>query len=146
MPRGAKRLPTNRHFMWKLVMKSWFLIAAVALLVGALPSKFEPALLGADNPPRTKDQVQFFKEKVRPILTQSCYPCHADAAMGQLRVDSREGLLTGGRRGPAIVPGDPGKSLLIDALGLAIGSRADTGLVRHGAEAARVSRGRPRAS
>lgn len=32
-----------------------------------------------------------------------------------------------------------GKSLLIDALGLAIGARADSGLVRHGAEAARVS-------
>ena len=31
-----------------------------------------------------------------------------------------------------------GKSLLIDALGLALGARADTGLVRHGAEAARV--------
>ena len=31
-----------------------------------------------------------------------------------------------------------GKSLLIDALGLAMGARADTGLVRHGAEAARV--------
>ena len=32
-----------------------------------------------------------------------------------------------------------GKSLLIDALGLAIGARADTTLVRHGAEAARVT-------
>jgi DNA repair protein RecN (Recombination protein N) len=31
-----------------------------------------------------------------------------------------------------------GKSLLIDALGLAIGARADTSLVRHGAESARV--------
>ncbi|MEX1172694.1 MAG: DNA repair protein RecN [Chloroflexota bacterium] len=31
-----------------------------------------------------------------------------------------------------------GKSLLIDALGLALGARADTGLVRHGAETARV--------
>ncbi len=31
-----------------------------------------------------------------------------------------------------------GKSLLIDALGLAMGARADTGLVRHGAEMARV--------
>jgi DNA repair protein RecN (Recombination protein N) len=31
-----------------------------------------------------------------------------------------------------------GKSLLIDALGLALGARADTSLVRHGAEAARV--------
>ncbi len=32
-----------------------------------------------------------------------------------------------------------GKSLLIDALGLAVGARADTSLVRHGAEAARVT-------
>jgi len=32
-----------------------------------------------------------------------------------------------------------GKSLLIDALGLALGARADTTLVRHGAEIARVS-------
>jgi DNA repair protein RecN (Recombination protein N) len=31
-----------------------------------------------------------------------------------------------------------GKSLLIDALGLALGARADTSLVRHGAETARV--------
>ena len=31
-----------------------------------------------------------------------------------------------------------GKSLLIDALGLAIGARADTALIRHGAESARV--------
>jgi len=31
-----------------------------------------------------------------------------------------------------------GKSLLIDALGLALGARADTTLVRHGAETARV--------
>src|SRR5918993_5348950 len=31
-----------------------------------------------------------------------------------------------------------GKSLLIDALGLALGARADTTLVRHGADAARV--------
>src|SRR6186997_2204407 len=31
-----------------------------------------------------------------------------------------------------------GKSLLIDALGLVLGARADTSLIRHGAEAARV--------
>ncbi|MGZ8528621.1 MAG: AAA family ATPase, partial [Candidatus Limnocylindrales bacterium] len=31
-----------------------------------------------------------------------------------------------------------GKSLLIDALGLALGARVDSGLVRHGADRARV--------
>ena len=36
--------------------------------------------------------------------------------MGGLRLDSREGLLKGGRSGPAIVPGDPDKSLMIQAV------------------------------
>ncbi len=116
LPRTAKWLRINRRCMRKLTMKSFFLIAGAALLACALPNKFGTTLLGADNPPTLKDQVQFFKEKVRPILTQNCYPCHTDAAMGHLRVDSREGLLTGGRRGPAIVPGDPEKSLLIEAV------------------------------
>src|SRR2546426_4769591 len=36
--------------------------------------------------------------------------------MGGLRLDSREGLLKGGESGPAIVPGDPDKSLMIQAI------------------------------
>ncbi len=36
--------------------------------------------------------------------------------MGGLRLDSRDGLLQGGKSGPAIVPGDPEKSLLIQAV------------------------------
>ena len=96
--------------------KSFLLLLGAALLICALPNKFATTLLGADNPPTTKESVQFFKEKVRPLLTENCYPCHAGAAMGHLRVDSREGLLTGGGRGPAIVPGDPEKSLLIEAV------------------------------
>jgi mono/diheme cytochrome c family protein len=102
--------------MWKPMMKSFLLLVGAALLTCALPNKFETTLLGADNPPTPKESVQFFNERVRPILTEKCYPCHTDAAMGHLRVDSREGLLTGGGRGPAIVPGDPEKSLLVEAV------------------------------
>src|SRR6202045_5124439 len=97
-------------------MKPLLPIVAVALLGGAVLSESEPALLGADDSPPSKEQVQFFKEKVRPILTESCYPCHADAAMGKLRLDSREGLLKGDSKGPTIVPGDPEKSLLVEAV------------------------------
>jgi mono/diheme cytochrome c family protein len=96
-------------------MKSFCLVAVAGALACVLSNKFEVSASGADNPP-TKESVQFFKDKVRPILTQNCYPCHADAAMGHLRVDSREGLVAGGARGPAIVPGDPEKSLLIEAV------------------------------
>lgn len=96
-------------------MKPFCLFVVAAPLVWALSGRFEAAAFGADDPP-SKESVQFFKDKVRPILTQNCYPCHTDAAMGHLRLDSREGLLTGGTRGPAIVPGDPEKSLLIEAV------------------------------
>ena len=61
----------------------------------------------------------FFREKVQPILSQHCFKCHShgEKMKANLLVDSREALLTGGDTGPAIVPGDPAKSLLIEAIG-----------------------------
>src|SRR5438093_1069301 len=58
-----------------------------------------------------------FESKVRPILAANCYDCHTDEHMGGLRLDSREALLKGGQSGqPAVVPGDPDKSVLIQAV------------------------------
>ncbi len=57
-----------------------------------------------------------FEAKVRPILAANCYDCHAEKDYGGLRLDSREAMLEGGVSGPAIVPGDPDKSLLIQAV------------------------------
>ena len=57
-----------------------------------------------------------FETRVRPLLASKCYACHADAKMGDLRLDSREALLAGGGRGPAIAPGDAASSLLIEAV------------------------------
>lgn len=59
---------------------------------------------------------EFFESRIRPVLATSCYDCHTDAAKGGLRVDSREALLKGGQRGPAIVVGKPDESLLIKAV------------------------------
>ena len=53
---------------------------------------------------------------MRPVLAENCYDCHTSAEMGGLRVDSRERLLQGGKSGPAVMPGDPDKSLLIQAV------------------------------
>lgn len=60
--------------------------------------------------------ADFFESKVRPILATNCYGCHTNSKMGGLRVDSAEALLKGGNKGPALVPGDPDKSLLIQLL------------------------------
>ena len=68
----------------------------------------------------SSDDVQhnseFFETRVRPLLAEKCYPCHSASEMGNLRLDSKERLLKGGKSGPAVVPGDPEKSLLVQAI------------------------------
>ena len=62
------------------------------------------------------DSSDFFETRIRPILATSCYSCHAASQLGGLRLDSREGILKGGKSGAAIVLGDPDKSILIQAV------------------------------
>src|SRR4051812_22283137 len=72
-------------------------------------------LASAMSPRDDAASVEWFEKKVRPILVGHCYACHsADTKpAGELRVDDRNGLLIGGDSGPAVVPGDPEKSLLL---------------------------------
>jgi hypothetical protein len=60
-------------------------------------------------------EIDFFEEQVRPILIENCYACHSAETKpaGGLRVGDRNGLLTGGMSGPAVVPGEAAKSLLL---------------------------------
>src|SRR5207244_5412635 len=63
--------------------------------------------------------LEFFEKNIRPVFVDRCYKCHshdAEKIKGGLLLDTREGLLKGGDTGPAIVPGDPDKSLLIKAV------------------------------
>src|SRR5271154_1860261 len=78
-----------------------------------------PAGLRAQEPSREEAAaLEFFEKKVRPLLVENCFTCHsADTnSKGGLRVDDRNGLLNGGGRGPAVVPGHPEKSLMIQAV------------------------------
>lgn len=69
----------------------------------------------ADNV--TPEQATFFETKVRPVLADQCYKCHGEKKhSGNLRVDSREAILKGGDFGPSMVPGDPEKSKIIEAI------------------------------
>ena len=69
----------------------------------------------ADEP--TAEQIAFFEKRIRPVLVDKCIKCHGpEKQWGNLRVDSREALITGGDRGAAIVPGNPDESLLIRAV------------------------------
>jgi Protein of unknown function (DUF1553)/Protein of unknown function (DUF1549)/Planctomycete cytochrome C len=64
------------------------------------------------------DDFSFFESKIRPILIEHCYECHAEEKKirGGLLVDSKIGLLKGGDSGPSIIPGNPDKSLFIKAV------------------------------
>ncbi len=65
------------------------------------------------------EHTEFFETKIRPILVERCYKCHSvesGKSKAGLRLDSRDALRKGGDTGPAIVIGDPAKSLLIEAV------------------------------
>jgi len=60
----------------------------------------------------------FFESKVRPVLIKRCYECHSieKKTKGGLALDTRAGWQHGGDNGPAIIPGDLTKSLIIKAV------------------------------
>jgi hypothetical protein len=65
------------------------------------------------------EDLAFFEKKVRPLLASRCQECHSARTKkkrGGLFLDSRDHILAGGDSGPAVVPGQPAKSLLILAV------------------------------
>ena len=60
---------------------------------------------------------EYFEAKIRPILAENCYNCHGDGATkGGLDLGSKGGVRNGGETGPAVVPGDPGKSVMVQRI------------------------------
>jgi cytochrome c551/c552 len=57
------------------------------------------------------------REKAVALLESRCGSCHgSDKQKGGLRLDSRAALMKGGETGVAVVPGDPDRSLLVQAV------------------------------
>ncbi|HRH95892.1 MAG TPA: PSD1 and planctomycete cytochrome C domain-containing protein, partial [Prosthecobacter sp.] len=64
-----------------------------------------------------RSAVKFFENEVRPILVKRCFDCHSKTKQkGGLRVDHIGFLKSGGDTGPALVPGHPEKSALMEAI------------------------------
>jgi hypothetical protein len=100
-------------------------VSCASLLVAAEPKSTTAAKRNDAKPVAAKtavpgrEAVAFFESKIRPVLVKQCYSCHSKDAKdlgGNLFLDSQEGLLKGGLSGPAVVAGNPDKSLLIQAL------------------------------
>ncbi|MYB54516.1 MAG: DUF1549 domain-containing protein, partial [Acidobacteriia bacterium] len=85
----------------------WFAVCLVGFAAG---------VAGAAPSP---EGVEFFENKIRPVLAKNCYTCHSAEAktrMGGLSLDTRDGIREGGLRGHAVVPSDVEASLILDAL------------------------------
>jgi hypothetical protein len=79
------------------------------------------ALIGTIAAPlhaRGDEGIAYFEKHVRPVLLRRCYGCHSQTTKqeGSLRLDIRDGWQHGGDSGPAIVPGKPDESLLVEAI------------------------------
>src|SRR5260221_242607 len=99
--------------MFYLVPRRLWTFLVLALLLPALPT-----VRGGDQKKPTPAAAAFFETKVRPILSESCFRCHGEKKQrGDLRLDSLAAALEGGGRGPALVPGNAAKSLMIKAIG-----------------------------
>ncbi len=74
---------------------------------------------GIDSAVLAEVDANFFESKIRPVLAQNCYECHstnAKSIKGGLLLDTRDAIRAGGESGPAVVLGDPEKSLLLRAI------------------------------
>ncbi|HEX3997251.1 MAG TPA: PSD1 and planctomycete cytochrome C domain-containing protein [Pirellulales bacterium] len=88
----------------------WFALCAAVILGSVLAG---PASLFAGDIPAG----DFFEAKIRPLLAANCYQCHGDKKQeSDLRLDSRQAAMKGGSDGAVIVPGQPEKSLLVQAV------------------------------
>uniref|UniRef100_A0A7C2K0U7 DUF1553 domain-containing protein n=1 Tax=Schlesneria paludicola TaxID=360056 RepID=A0A7C2K0U7_9PLAN len=74
---------------------------------------------GTDMRAQTPENLAFFENRIRPLLVKHCYECHSVESaeiQGGLLVDSRAAIRKGGPNGPAVVPGEPADSRLIEAV------------------------------
>ena len=66
--------------------------------------------------------IEFFEQRIQPVLVERCYSCHSAKAVSKktlkagLLLDTREAMRKGGDSGPAVVPGRPEDSLLMAAI------------------------------
>ena len=85
----------------------------VFLAVSCLATAFSA---GAED---TAEGLAFFEKKIRPVLVNNCYKCHSANAKklkAGLYLDRKAGWRQGGESGPTLIPGNPGKSLLLTAI------------------------------
>ena len=89
----------------------WFGLAAFA---AEASDKWDITKLDVSKlPPAAKKTGLTYANDVRPLLETSCLRCHGeDRPKADLRLDSLESVLKGGKDGKVVIPGNSKSSLL----------------------------------
>jgi hypothetical protein len=92
----------------------WAVVLIVPGMIGFVSTE--------ELPKQGKDagaQEVSFKTDVLPTIKKYCLPCHDEESFNrsELALDSYELIIKGGKHGPAVVPGKPSESILIQKLG-----------------------------
>jgi len=93
------------------------LVCSPAFLFALLIFSISQCRAGVPTSKADPASIEKFEKEIRPILANRCQECHgATKQKGGLRLDSQGFALAGGNSGPAVVPGKPAESLLVDAI------------------------------
>ncbi len=101
--------PMNRQPNHRLTVGK---IAAVLAIISLVLSETRAADLSPSG-------VEFFEQKIRPVLVKHCYECHSaesNNVKGGLLLDTRAAVLAGGESGLIVVPRKIDESPILDAL------------------------------
>lgn len=116
---GRRGDTTSRGFTWRTdrmrvltrILFSLFAAGSICAATGAQ----EP--LSPATPASVSQSINAFRNNVAPILEKRCWECHSgNSPEANLRLDSADGLRTGGDQGPIFVAGEPEKSLLVELI------------------------------
>src|SRR6185436_19914988 len=102
---NAPKSPPTRFGIRSSVALQHYLRHGAKFVVGILLLGLLTTLRPCFAAEPTREQLDFFENKIRPVLSQSCYQCHSvnsEKVKGGLLLDSREATLKGGENGPAV--------------------------------------------
>lgn len=99
-------------------MKIILVLLGTTLVASHAGEKWDISKLDLSKLPAAADKKDLtYAKDIRPMLEASCLRCHGqERPKADLRLDSLEAVLKGGKDGKIIVPGDSKKSLLVAAV------------------------------
>ena len=145
-------IATSAVCVWMLVMhhfSGWFgrtaytlllfaslgLVAATGHYGGSLThgedylTAYLPVALGGKPEPipmdkGTKEDAAIYVAAIQPIIEAKCVECHNPSkSNGNLRMDTLQLLLAGGKHGPSLKPGDAAASLMLERASLPLDNK-----------------------